>query len=239
MSRSKRVSLLIFFISGIFLILNISIRRFLKDSRYFKIEEIVLSRLDSKYPSGFSDEIIDLLRGRSIFSIKLENISKDISTKYPEFKKIILNYRPPHKVNVEVIKYTPLAKLILNRRFFVDEEARIFMQREDLDLPVITGLQNKIPTPKLYKKYKIPELLLSLELIATYPHKIKRIDASKKENLTFFLDDGLKIKIGDRNYSEKLERLSLLLKEFEEEINDIDYIDLRFSNPIVRYKYER
>jgi len=205
------------------------IKKSLENLPYFKIEEIV-----------FEDEKLNLdyLRGSSIFNINLKEISQELSFKYPEFKEIILNFRLPSKLNIEVKEHRPLAKLILNREFFVDEEARIFLESHflDLDLPLITGLQNRIARPQVYKKYQIPELLLGLDLIKICSYKIKRIEASKKEDLTFFLNEGIKIKIGHRDYPERLERLSLLMKEFEEKIEDIDYIDLRFSDPIVKFK---
>lgn len=230
--KSKRIIFFLFFFMIIFLILKISVEKFLLNFPYFKIEEI-----------DFKDKklSLDYLRGNSIFNIDLKKTSDELTSRYPEFKEIILNFRFPSKLNIEVKEHIPVAKLILNKEFFVDEEARIFFNENylDFDIPKITGLQSRILLPQVYRKYPIPELLLSLDLIRISPLKIKRIEASRKEELTFFLDKGLKIKIGYGDYPERLERLSLLMKEFEEKVEDIDYIDLRFSDPVIKFKDER
>lgn len=247
MQKNKRVIFLIFLIFCVFLISKIFIKKFLLIFPYFKIEEI-----------EFKDKILDLnyLKGISIFSINLKSLSKELSFKYPEFKEIILNFQFPSKLNVEIKEHMPIAKLILNpvrntnfisqqnkisngvnKEFFVDEEGRILTGNRVSDIPEIIGLQNKIIGIKIYKKYNIPELLLSLDLIKRGSHyEIKKIYANKKEEITILLNNGLRVKIGDRDYPERLETLSLILREFQDKIKDIDYVDLRFKDPIVKYK---
>ncbi len=179
---------------------------------------------------------LDHLRGNSIFSINLRKISEDLLSKHPEYREIILNFQFPSKLCVRLREHTAFAKLLLlYGQLPVDEEGRILRGDPDSDLPEISGLHNRITSPKFYERYTIPELLLSLDLIRMSPQKIKRIDATKKEDLIIFLDSGLRVKIGDRDYLERFKRLSLILEEVKNS-EDIDYIDLRFSDSIIKYK---
>jgi len=210
-----------------FLVLKISLEKFLLNFPYFKIKEI-------EFMEGKID--LDHLRDNSIFSINLRKISEDLLSKHPQFREIILNFQFPSKLNVRLKEHTAFAKLLLlYGQFLVDEKGRILKRDPSLVLPEISGLQNRITSPKFYETYTIPELLLSLDLIRMSPQEIKRIDATKKEDLTIFLDSGLRVKIGDRDYPERLKRLSLILEEAKDS-EDIDYIDLRFSDPIIKYK---
>lgn len=225
--KPKRIIFFLFLFSFIFLVLKISLEKFLLNFSYFKIKEI-------EFINGEIN--LDHLRDNSIFSINLRKISEYLLSKHPQFREIILNFQFPGRLSVQIKEHTAFAKLLLlYGQFPVDEEGRILRKDIVSDLPEILGLQNKIISPKFYETYTVPELLLSLDLIRMSPQKIKKIDATKKEDLTIFLDSGLRVKIGHRDYPERLKDLSLILEELKIS-EDIDYIDLRFSDPIIKYK---
>jgi hypothetical protein len=141
---------------------------------------------------------------------------------------------------------SPLAFVKLYRYFYVDENCVLFDRRtgqEVPDLPVITGLETKIFGAKSGKKYNVKELGLALDIIkelnnnkALRDYKIKVIDVSNPMNSSVFLEGGLEIKIGQEDLGKRINLLSTLLTNMKNDLKQIKYIDLRFKDPVIKFK---
>ena len=227
--------LLIYFITW-------NLGRILKNSNYFKIKDIVTN--------GEKEELeFSYLKGRNVFNLDLKKESEYVSELYPTYKRIRLIRVLPNRLYVDFLKRIPLGIIKLYRYFRVDEDSVLFDAseiQEESNLPLILGLEKKIFGPKLGKKYNIRELVLAIDIIkeakinkAFKDYKIKRIDVANSADASFFVSDVLKVKIGQGNIKDKLNILSGLLIQEKDELGNIEYIDLRFREPVIKFNEDK
>jgi cell division septal protein FtsQ len=238
---------------AVFFILGYLVR-ISKTLDYFKIKDIVVREtepfdgstslvINPKSARGFD---LSSLKGRNIFTVNLQKESRYILEFYNAYKNVRLIRILPNRLCVDFIKRKPLAYIQLYRYFCVDEEAVLFDITPELgepDLPLILGLDTKIFGPKSGKVYNIRELMLALNIIKAVQKnnelkdcKIKKIDVAYPSNTSFFTTDGLEIRLGDDGIEDKINILSTLLIQVKNELANIKYIDLRFREPVIKFK---
>lgn len=225
----------------VFFALNFTIKylnRSLRSLDYFKIKEVLVNE-------GQSEEF-RYLEGHNIFNLDLIKESQEIAKLYPLYKKIKLVRILPNRLFVEFVKRDPTAIIKLYRYFCVDKEMVLFDSPDDIhrqDLPIITGLETKLFGPQVGKEYNIPELTLALEIIKEFrrnrrlsDYKIKTVNVKKLSHTDFILSAGPEVKIGQDYIRKKIDLLSGLLIQLKNEQNNINYIDLRFKEPVIKFK---
>jgi hypothetical protein len=151
----------------------------------------------------------------------------------------------PNCILADFKRRKAVAYVKLYRNFLVDDEGVLFRpERGDPNpvLPVILGLETKIFGPKQGERPNIGELKLALDLIKERDkikelrdYKIKEIDASSAMSLSFTVLENTEVKIG-QDIKEKLRIFSSLLPHIRSDFNRIRYIDLRFKEPVIKYK---
>ncbi|MFH1269769.1 MAG: hypothetical protein ABIH75_01745 [Candidatus Omnitrophota bacterium] len=125
---------------------------------------------------------------------------------------------------------------------------------EDLDLPVIRGLERKIGAPKPGRQYNIEELITALAIITQIgtnsylkEYDIERIDVADPVNISCFIRvagpaagrtaavaPALEVKMGRGGINDKIHILAGLFAQLNEDMGNIKYIDLRFKEPVVK-----
>jgi len=235
--------------------ISVLIWRFLRASDYFKVKEVIAreaSAVDLSY-----------LKGKNIFNIDLKNESGYILESFPDCSDIRLIRLLPNKIFVDLIKRKPVALVKLYKYFALDANGVFFYatgEPQELDLPIILGLETKIFGPKPGKKYNIRELLLALNIIkytkvnrALRNLKIKRIDVTNPSSASIFLPfsekhlslvpeskrtvqpEGIEVKLGQDNIKEKTAVLASLIMAARNDLSNINYIDLRFKEPVIKF----
>jgi len=216
-----------------------SVSGFLKSREYFKIKYVKCN-----------DASIDLnyLRGENIFFLDLKEEIRNLRAAYPEYQSIKITKYMPSAILVQCEKRKAVASVRLYRYFLVGEDAVLFngdTQGIDAGLPVIVGLETKIFGPRPGIRYNIKELNLALDVIrevnsipALQNCKISRIDASKAENLFFYIFNNIEIRIGEADIAGKIKLLPSVLLHVGENLIKLKYIDLRFKEPVIKYRNE-
>ena len=126
-------------------------------------------------------------------------------------------------------------------------------------IPVITGMDAKITAPKTGRMYALPELVFVVELIKEArgqkilkDYKIHTIEIKNLSNITLFmevdftpLDTGkgkyiskckdIEIKVSVSNVKEKTNILTGLFLQLQHDLCTIQYIDLRFKDPVIKF----
>ncbi len=222
----------------LFFLFLVYIGQALKHLDYFKIKYI-LSEGDSRIELAH-------LKGQNIFAVDLIRESRYISSLYPDYRKVKLIRVLPDRLFVDFIRRRPLAYVKLYRYFCVDEDLVLFdmpRQLEDPDLPIILGLDTKIFGARPGVRCAINELALSINIIkevkmnkALKDYKIKVIDVANINNASFFISDGLEVKINPENMKAKINILASLLAQAKADASNIKYIDLRFKEPVIKLK---
>jgi len=221
----------IFCFAPIFLLLFLSYR-YLTTSGYFKIK-------DSEY-----------FGGQNIFKIDLKTQAQRLSNLYPDYKHITLKRRLPDRIVIDFNPRQPVARIALSRDFYVDDEGVLFYpERESKDnsqLPLIVGLDERISSPRSGAKFNEKSLLAILEFIDNLNKdsrlteaglKIKEINLANANDVFLFTSDGCKINLGGiESLNKDLSILQRLISEINFDLTKIEYIDLRFREPVVKYR---
>jgi len=224
----------------------------LKNLDYFKIKDIAVNR-----PEGAFD--FSYLLGRNIFRIDLKKESRYITELYPVYKNIRLFRILPNRLFIGFTDRNPLAYVKLYRYFCVDSDLALFelpQGQQAWDLPVIIGLERKIPGPRPGKRYNIKELITSLNIIKEIEtnslfkkYKIERIDITNPANISCFIrlpgysqgqvatnSAALEVKMGQDDSGDKIRVLAGLFTQLQDDISKIKYVDLRFKEPVIKFK---
>ena len=142
-----------------------------------------------------------------------------------------------------------LAKVKLSEYFYVDKEGVLFgpisQEDENLEVPLIVGLEARISNPRSGVKYNENSLQAILEFINNLNKdsklseqlKIKEINLANINDVFLFTTTGCKINLGGiGSLNKDLSILQRLINEINSDITKIEYIDLRFREPVVKYK---
>jgi len=236
-------------ILGLLVLGCLSLGKAIKNLDCFKIRQIIIKGNDP----------IDLsyLKGRNIFDLDLDQASGDLKEFYPTFKSIRLIRVLPDALSIEFFKRQPLGIVKLYRYYCVDIDAVLFDIRQDFDstqLPLIVGLETKIFGPKAGRAYNIRELNVALDIIKEInksrglrEYKLLRIDLSRPAETFFILAKSkatpitkivpsFEVKIGTDYIKDKIDILESLLVQTKEKNTQINYIDLRFKEPVIKYR---
>lgn len=218
----------------------------LKKSDFFKIKDVIIRESDA---SGFTADL-SYLKGRNMLTLDLEKEERLISQMYPGYRKIKLIRILPDRLFADFIKRKPVAYVKLYRYFCVDEGGVLLDAQSagEPDLPVISGLNKKILTPKPGKRYDARGLRLAINIINTVKGnktlknlQIKKIDVADPENTSFLISNpdssrNLEIKIGQENINDKINIFGSLFIQVKNDWDNIKYIDLRFKEPVIKFR---
>jgi cell division septal protein FtsQ len=232
----------------------------LKRCDYFLVREITV-RQGSNITQDEKNFIY--LKGRNIFDLHLEKEAKNVAYYYPSYQKIrITRFFPDHLV-VDFLKREPLAVIRSSRNFYIDENLFLFDLpgvAADIDLPIISGVDKYIIGAKYGTKCVLPPVVTALDIIKQMRenrifkgYKIKKLDMSGPDNPATiflasvplvnytktdlaFLEQYLEVKVGWEDTRNKLALLATLLAQVKNNIYNIEYIDLRFKEPVIKFK---
>ena len=127
-------------------------------------------------------------------------------------------------------------------------------------LPIILGLETKIFGPKSGMRYNNKELSLALLILKEAgknrlfrDYRIQKINVTGEDNVTIQIpilrgqdtyanwkapgkNEFLEIKIGQGNIRDKVAIIAGLINQEKHHLESINYIDLRFKEPVIKFK---
>jgi len=227
-------------LSTIVVCASIGFLNFLKSSSCFNIKEVIYSGIDA--PLKIDTHI--KLEEENLFIVDLNKIEQDILRGNPEIRKVKVRRLFPDKLGIDLEIRKPIAVIKSKANYlFIDDETKILQKTRILhkeDVPVIIGLNPEVKDKKLCSSRKLSLILMLLNAIreskGLEEYKITKIDISNIKNTSFFINNDIRIKIGDDDFKNRLRILSVLLGRLKSEIDEIKYIDLRYKEPVVAKK---
>ncbi len=247
----KIITLSLFSLLAIFSILFFS-ARYLKTSDYFKVKNCeCFIHLDKTIREDRCNYLTEFL-GRNIFDfneLNLKKAAQRLSRLHPEYKQIIIRRSLPDRIIIDFKPRQAVARIKVSEYFYVDEEGVLFhpigKEDDNLQLPLIIGLEARISRPRSGVKYNENSLLKTLEFIDNLNKdsklsgqlKIKKINLANVNDVFLFAVTGCKINLGGiGSLNKNLSILQRLIGEINSDLTKIEYIDLRFREPVVKYR---
>jgi len=236
----KTIIISIFFVFICFLIVQ-SVISFFNNTDLFKIKEVVR---DPSLQFIESQQIIRLM-GKSIFSMNLGKVQEHLQGKYPEINHLRVTRQFPDKVLISAKKREPIAYLISNaQELILDKEGVVlsFDVKNKDKLTEIKGVTlNK--TAVLGKSLKYREVSIALDIIDAIKtnkdlssYDIASVNVLNLSKIFVYLSGGLRVIVDKNKIMQKTRVLGLLLSQGNIEMNKVNYIDLRFKEPILGKK---
>jgi hypothetical protein len=219
---------------------------------FFAVKQVIVRNSDNQF---------EYLKGRNIFSLNLSNEAWSVFLRCPDCRKVRFARILPNCIVVDFLKRKPVALVKFYKNFAIDEQGVLFLPdvaTEELELPVIYGLETKIFAPKSGRSYKRPELGLALSIINEFKvnkafagFTLKRIDVANPGSAGFFMLLprqivnytlpapqaewlGFEVRTGVDNIRQKMMILGGLVIQGRKEWVNIKYIDLRFKEPLIK-----
>lgn len=212
---------------------------FITNSDYFKVESVEVKgqNLSTLF---IKKEIFEIGKGRNILTLDLQNIHKKILSEYPEIQELKVVRILPDKLVIKIKARRPVAQISHSSKFYPVDRELVVLSNISYEaykgLPVITGINMRLNdyigrqcnSRQLENAFMLLDAINSSGLLSD--HDLAMIDASDYKNLSFYIEDGIEVKIGSENFEN---RLSLLKKTFlDTKLNksEIKYLDLRFED---------
>ncbi len=229
---------------GAFLLL-LGMHNFIFASGYFNVTEIeVIDRNPDKidYPLGRINK-----NSVNIFKINLPAVAKKIEQDYSDIQTAIVQRVLPNKLMIEVVRRHPAVQIAVTkpgssepRYFTVNQEAYVLNDLGNQPrngLPVVCGSGIGFNAVEIGRAYPKTNLAYALAFMKEFngnaflkPYAVTKIDVSLPRSMSVFINDMLEVRIGDRNWKERLENLAGLLDNKQIDFSKGYYVDLRFKD---------
>ncbi|NQT75464.1 MAG: FtsQ-type POTRA domain-containing protein [Candidatus Omnitrophica bacterium] len=219
------------------------------DSDYFMIKGVDVKLYDE---SGSLREIFlneidgEEIKGTNIFMVDLNTLKEKLEASHSEYKDVVVRRLLPNKVIVKAGLRKAVAQIRSDRYYFVDREGVLLPDVKnfpDANLPIIIGMGVNLARVQAsgisdFEKDNLDKALRLINEMQAIDElsgqTLKVVDITDPGNLTFsFEGTNVEIKIGNSDFSKRLNVLTTLLDQLGQDINEFKYIDLRFEDPIV------
>lgn len=218
------------------------LKAFLHESDYFKLRsvDVKASFLDPRASTYISNKIFNEYKGKNVFSIDLKYIARYIQSSYGDVRDVLVKIALPDKLVVSLKLRKPVALLKSGKFYPIDEDGVVLPGARGVealaDMPIINGLDIKSSDRTgTYRNLKMALALLreirqTRELSAFGLASISVYDPS---NLSFYLKNGVEIRVGAENFRERLDMLGRALRDPRLAIDNVRYVDVRFKDVII------
>lgn len=220
------------------------IKAFLYKSDYFRLKDVEMKDVltEARTASFVTNQLMNVYGGKNIFKINLKTIAASLRDAYPDAKEVSVRISPPDKLVVDIKLRRPVALVMDSRLYPIDGEGVVLPGMDPFllkDLPVIEGIDIKYrerrggrcSSENLAGALKLLREIKNSRFISAYG--VARIYAGNTENMSFYLKNGVEIKIGAEDTANRLRILEKTLKDPRLLIDRIKYIDVRYRDVII------
>lgn len=191
--------------------------------------------------------LMGLARGESIWGIHLDRTEERIRKFHPEFAVVKVRRRLPDTLELELRRRVPVVDVWLDKFYALDESGIVLSESAEPDSrrPVIAGVPKPSSAVTTGSRIHFKALNSAIRLVLDASefavfraHRLTRVDVSDPKNIILILEDKVEIKLGSRNFGDKLKRLAETVgsPDFSFDSEKIRYLDLRFGDPIVGFR---
>jgi len=216
----------------------------LKRLDYFNVKEVFIREGNNIRPDR--DKDFCYLIGKNVFALDLKKNAQFIKSMYPAYRTARLVRFLPNQLCVDLMKRTALACVGTQPLLYVDDHM-IFFESIDAasekSLPLITGINKEKQGFRLGARCSNPGVLFAIRVVqqirqtkALQGYPIERVDIHDASNVSLYFSSQLEVRLGQERLKDSVRILGSLLNQVGNGISNIEYIDLRFKDPVIRFK---
>jgi cell division septal protein FtsQ len=226
----------------------------LRRSSLFEIKKVKI-----KGDTGWLESSARFIIGDNLFSADLNKVAYLLRKEHPEIETVVVSKLWPDMISIRFTLRKPLAVIVNGQELLIDEDGALLEKNKYnharykafvANLPVIEGLILK-PAFKVGRLSRNAQLLSAFEIIKLFSQSSLARDYRLVHISVKYLPETavliqrrelslpsapLLIKLGERPYSEKLKMFEIFLKKANIDLKNVEYIDLRFKEPVAGMK---
>lgn len=237
--RSLRV-LVVSFSGAMIVVAGVVVVQLLLASDLFRVDQVSV-----KGGQHLSDQQVvalsDIRKGLNTFSLDIDLIGRKLAEN-PWVRDAQVQRIFPRQVDIRIEERKPVAIVNLGYLYYLDETGEIFkvLESEDnLDFPIITGFDHQ-KIQQRDRSYagelkQIVSLLGNLRQRSKFGlEQVSEIHREASGGLVLFtLNGGVKVRLGRKNFSNKLDRLERIYAHLQPQLPILDYIDLNVDEKVI------
>jgi len=214
---------------------------FCTHARVFKITEIIkspaLQFIDSWH--------LEQLKGKNIFLVNLSGVQRRVQAEYPSVERLHIIRQLPNRILVTAEKRDPYAVVSMGSQEVALDDRGVVLSGEVPargKLPYISGVDD-VADFRGGKRLSGQKAGVALAIINAvrrdnYLQKlsVESVDVSNLSKIRLYFSNHVEIILDRFTIDEKIYTLGLLLSDVGVPIEEINYIDIRFKEPIVNKK---
>jgi len=234
-----------FLVIAVFLaIAFLLVKAYLYRSDYFRLRRVEVREtfLDQKSMLMIKARILNEYKDKNIFSLDLKAIAKSLQSTYQDAKDVSVTIAPPDKLSIGLKLRKPVALIKTDKIYPVDEDGVIIPVSDSsvLDrVPSVEGVKigyedrrtRVVRSKNLKTAIDLLRNIKDFKVIADYG--IDKVDARDLNNISFYLKNGVEVRVGGDNFRERLLVLAKTLRDPRLMMDRIKYVDLRFGDAVI------
>lgn len=216
-----------------------------KDSRFFTVTEIFADPT-----MGFEeDRDIRKLKGKNIFAVNLREITDKLIARYPYITDLRVVKKYPNRILITAKRRLPLAQAVIQGSTLTLDEHGVIISKNPPNpqnpLPLVYGITSYQQSLGVGWRLRGAEVDAALKIVKEFQsirpfaasYKIVNIHAEDVSRIILRLSNYVNVIMDSQNIQEKASMLALVLPKVNPQ--EIQYIDLRFTEPIIKKKDEK
>jgi cell division septal protein FtsQ len=219
------------------------LRYFFLNSRFFSVREIVVNKERGYSFTEGERKLKRLYMGQNIFAINLKQVQSMLKNSFPQLKKAEVRRNLPDQLEIDIISREPVAVIGSSGGIVIDREGVVLGRGEgSKKLIEVKGISFFLNAPARGERITNKTLDKALVLLNGLRKKMHRnvrnmeyVDVSDRNNILLGIY-GVTVKMGNGDFSRKIDKLNELLRDPNINMKDINYIDLRFEDVVISPK---
>lgn len=214
---------------------------FIERSDYFRLKSVETRStfLDQRTIALMNSQLLNLYGGFNVFRVNLKNIADSLQRVYPDARDVYVRISLPDKLVIGMKFRKPVAVVSDGKMYPVDEEGFVLPSMDAAmlgSLPLIEGVSVKTDERR-GRKPGSKNLQSALAVIKEArrhrfiaDHGLTAVNAQDQKSLSFFLKNGVEVRIGNEDLAGRFAALERTLKDPRLLMDKIKYIDVRFRD---------
>jgi cell division protein FtsQ len=212
----------------------------LLDARFLHVTDVVVQG-NERLAVGEILTLVDGLRGQSILALDLQEWRRTLR-RSPWVDDVSLRRRLPSTIEIAVTERQPMGIGRVGRELFLVDARGVIIDEygphyAEFDLPIIDGLGAAPGGGGLavdeHRAALAARLLAAVDVRDDLARRISQIDVSNVRDAVVVLEgETALIRLGQENFSERLQAYVDLAPALHARVPDIEYVDLRFDGRV-------
>lgn len=182
--------------------------------------------------------------GQNLWTLDLDALSEQLERQQPSLKQVRVVRQLPNAIRVEAVRRVPIAQVRLDRWYPVDGEGFILPPGSSAaaeGLMRLAGFERAAIPLTAGRVNRDERLALALRVLAWLPQapgriarRVTEMNVDNPQQIRFVLDGALEVRCGaEAELTTQWERLKTALKTVERQGWVVQYLDVRFQEPVV------